>query len=132
MALQNAEMRRKGVGWKSEACPDSGRCDEGLCVRDEGRNYWHPADPLAFAKWRVRAIVADIPPHVLVTQAVSGMSAVRDALVRRVAVIGAVGLTATAGILAVWIGRRGRTEHAVLGHRLLGWAHVRVRHMTSA
>lgn len=132
MALQNAVMRRKGVGWKAEVCPDTGRCDEGLCVQDEGGNYWHPADPLAFAKWRVRVRIADIPPHVLVTRAGSGMSAVRESLVRRVAVIAAVGLTATAGILAVWIGRRGWTGRAVLGHPLLERAYIRARDGMSA
>jgi hypothetical protein len=86
-----------------------------------------PGGPLAFAKWRVRAGLADIPPHVLVRQTVSGMRAVRESLVRRVAVIGAVGLTA---ILAVWTGRHGRTKRAALCHQLLEWAHVRVRHMT--
>jgi hypothetical protein len=120
MALLNAAMRDKGVGWKSEVCPHSGMCDEGLCAQDDGGTYWHPADPLAFAKWRVRARVDDIPPHVLVTQVVSRMSAVREPLVRWVAIIGAVGLTATAGIMAVWIGRRGRTGRPVPGHQLWG------------
>ncbi len=67
MTLQNFEMRSTGVGWKAEACRDPRGCEEGLCVQDAGGHHWHPADPLAFAKWRVRARLADIPAHVLVT-----------------------------------------------------------------
>src|SRR5213594_608651 len=107
MALQNFEMRSTGVGWKAEACRDPRGCEEGLCVQDAGGHHWHPADPLAFAKWRVRARLADIPAHVLVTPAGS-RTAVSAAFFRRAAVIGAVGLAAAAGILAVCIGRSGR------------------------
>ncbi len=108
MALQNVEMRSKGVGWKAEVCRDPRGCEEGLCVQDAGGHHWHPAYPLAFAKWRVRARLADIPAHVLVTRAGIGANAVRESFVRRVVVIAAVGLATTAGILAVWIGRQGR------------------------
>lgn len=103
MALQNAQMQSKGIGWKAEACRDPRACEEGLCVRDRNGNAWHPADPLAFAKWRVRARLADIPAHVLVAQ-MGG-----ESLFGRVLVWGA-GLLTTAFILAVWIGRHERAE----------------------
>ena len=104
MALQNFEMRSTGVGWEAEACRDPRGCEEGLCVQDAGGHHWHPADPLAFAKWRVRARLADIPAHVLVTTTRGRTKAV----IRRAVVIGAVGVATAAGILAVCIGRPGR------------------------
>ncbi len=107
MVLQNAEMRSKGVGWKAAACPDPGSCEDGLCAQDWGGKRGHPADPLAFAKWRVRARLADIPSHVLVTTAGRATTAWRQTLFGRVAVIAAVALATTAGILAARIGRHG-------------------------
>ncbi len=110
MTLQNFEMRSTGVGWKAEACRDPRGCEEGLCVQDAGGHHWHPADPLAFAKWRVRARLADIPAHVLVTTTGGRTKAV----IRRAVVIGAVGVATAAGILAVCIGWPGRAPLSML------------------
>ena len=119
MALQNFEMRSTGVGWKAEACRDPRGCEEGLCVQDAGGHHWHPADPLAFAKWRVRARLADIPAHVLVTTTGGRTKAVSESFVRRAVVIGAVGVATAAGILAVCIVRPGRAPVSVLALRRL-------------
>jgi hypothetical protein len=112
MALQNAEMLEKGVGWQAELCRDPRACEDGLCVRDGAGAYWHPAEPLAFAKWRVRARLADIPPQVLVMAAVRTPTAAGQALWGRAVVVGAVGLATAASALAVWLGRHGRTALA--------------------
>ncbi len=114
MALQNFEMRSTGVGWKAEACRDPRGCEEGLCVQDAGGHHWHPADPLAFAKWRVRARLADIPAHVLVTTTGGRTKAVSESFARRMVVIGAVGVATAAGVLAVCIGRPGRAPLSML------------------
>jgi len=108
MALQNAEMWSTGVGWKADACPDPGICEDGLCAQDWRGELWHPEDPLAFAKWRVRARLADIPSSVLVTKADRAMKAWPRSLLGSVAVVGAVALATIAGALAVWVGRHGR------------------------
>jgi hypothetical protein len=66
VTLQNAAMRGRGVGWKAERCRTPERCEGHLCVADDQGGFWHPADPLAFARWRVRANVDSIPAHVTV------------------------------------------------------------------
>jgi hypothetical protein len=109
MALQNQEMRGRGIGWKAEACRDPRSCDDGLCVEDWAKRAWHPEDPLAFAKWRVRASLDDIPSHVLVKKRAVA-TVFRDVLLGRAVVVGAVGFATVAGVLAVWAGRHGRGE----------------------
>jgi len=109
MALQNQEMRSRGIGWKAEACRDPRSCDDGLCVEDWAKRAWHPAEPLAFAKWRVRASLDDIPPHVLVRER-AAIGALRDVLLGRAIVVGAVGLATIGGVLALWAGRHARAE----------------------
>src|SRR5438093_11605581 len=101
MALQNFEMRSTGVGWKAEACRDPRGCEEALCVQDAGGHHWHPADPLAFAKWRVPPPLPDPPAHLLLTPTGGRTKAVRESIVRRPVVIGAVGVATAARILAV-------------------------------
>ena len=64
--LQSGGMRGRGLGWKAERCVDPGLCELYLCVADDEGGYWHPEDPLAFAKWRVRADLDAIPAHVMV------------------------------------------------------------------
>ena len=59
-------MRGRGIGWKAERCAAPETCDLHLCVADDEGAYWHPADPLAFAKWRVRADIDAIPAHVMI------------------------------------------------------------------
>jgi hypothetical protein len=66
VTLQNAAMRGRGVGWKAERCLAPERCEGHLCVADDQGGFWHPADPLAFARWRVRADLDGIPAHVMV------------------------------------------------------------------
>lgn len=65
-ALQNARLRARGLGWRAERCPDPLSCDLDLCVADDEGRQWHPAEPLAFAKWRVRGNPEAIPPEVVV------------------------------------------------------------------
>jgi len=93
-------MRGRGIGWKADRCVDPETCDLHLCVVDDEGAYWHPADPLAFAKWRVRADLDTIPGHVMVK-----VSRGWDTL-RRGAVVGAVGLGGTAAVLGMWWGRQ--------------------------
>ena len=100
VTLQSLEMRGRGIGWKADRCADPETCDVHLCVVDHEGGYWHPADPLAFAKWRVRADLDTIPGHVMVK-----VSRGWDAL-RRGAVVGAVGLGGTAAVLGMWWGRQ--------------------------
>jgi hypothetical protein len=100
VTLQSLEMRGRGVGWKADRCADPETCDVHLCGVDDAGGYWHPADPLAFAKWRVRAELDAIPGHVVVK-----VGRGWDAL-RRGAVVGAVGLGGTAAVLGMWWGRQ--------------------------
>jgi hypothetical protein len=100
VTLQSLEMRGRGIGWKADRCADPETCDVHLCVVDNEGGYWHPADPLAFAKWRVRAELDAMPGHVVVKVGRSW-----DAL-RRGAVVGAVGLGGTAAVLGMWWGRQ--------------------------
>ena len=101
MMLQSAAMRGRGLGWTAELCADPGSCETHLCVADADDVYWHPADPLAFAKWRVRADLEAIPVHVMV-RARRGWE-----VARRSAVWGALGLGGTAAaVLGLWLGRQ--------------------------
>lgn len=103
LMLQSAAMRGRGLGWRAERCVDPESCEIHLCIADDERGFWHPADPLAFAKWRIRADLDAIPAHVMV-KAGRGWEAVR-----RGAVWGAVGLGGTAAaVLGVWLGRQRR------------------------
>lgn len=56
LAIQSADKRAKGIGWKAEPCPDPINC-EGRPVRSSQGSRLHPEDPLA----------SEIPPHVLLT-----------------------------------------------------------------
>jgi hypothetical protein len=98
--LQNAAMRSRGLGWKADRCPDPERCEIHLCVPDDQGGFWHPADPMAFAKWRVRADLEAIPAHVAV-KVNRGWE-----MIRRSAVWGAVGIGGTAAVLGMWRGRQ--------------------------
>jgi len=103
VTLQSAEMRGRGLGWKAEPCVDPRNCDLHLCVADDLGQFWHPADPLAFAKWRVRADVDALPAHVLVKVS-RGWEAFR-----RSVVLSAVGLGGTAAVVgSIWWGRQRR------------------------
>ncbi len=66
LALQSADKRAKGIGWKAEPCPVS-ISSEGRSVRSSQGSRLHPIDPLACAKWRFRAKIGKIPPHLLLT-----------------------------------------------------------------
>ena len=94
VTLQSPGMRGRGHRLESRALRRPETCDLHLCVVDDEGAYWHPADPLAFAKWRVRADVDAIPAHVMVKVG-RGWEALR-----RGAVMGAVGLGGTAAVLA--------------------------------
>jgi hypothetical protein len=101
LALQSPMMRGRGLGWRAERCADPMACDLHLCVSDHRGSFWHPADPLAFARWRIRADVDAIPTHVMVR-----VRRGREAL-RRGALLGALGLGGTAALLGgVWWGRQ--------------------------
>jgi len=98
LMLQSAAMRGRGLGWRAERCVDPEICEIHLCIADDQGGFWHPDDPLAFAKWRIRADLDAIPAHVMV-KAGHGWEAVR-----RGAVWGAVGLGGTAAaVLGVWM-----------------------------
>ena len=66
LALQSTGMRDRGLGWRAERCADPASCDLHLCISDDRGSFWHPADPLAFARWRIRADIDAIPAHVVV------------------------------------------------------------------
>jgi hypothetical protein len=95
VSLQNAAMRGRGVGWKAERCLTPERCEGHLCVADDQGGFWHPADPLAFARWRVRANVDSIPAHVMVKVSRGWDSCRRDV------VWSTVGLGGTAAVLGM-------------------------------
>jgi hypothetical protein len=82
------------------AIPES--CELHLCVADDLGGFWHPDDPLAFAKWRIRADLDAIPAHVMVN-ITRGWD-----MLRRAAVVGAVGLGGTVAVLGVLWGRQRR------------------------
>src|SRR5262249_62297498 len=111
MALQNAEMHSRGIGWRAQACLGPRSCDDGLCVQDWANRSWHPEDPLAFAKWRVRASLDGIPAHVLVRRRRVAMM-VNDLFAGWPVVIGAVSLATLAGV-ALCVSRHGRGARAI-------------------
>jgi hypothetical protein len=102
LTLQSAGMRARGLGWKAEPCWDPEACDLDLCIADDRGVFWHPADPLAFARWRIRADLDAIPAHVLVKVTDGWVG------VRRSALWGALGLGGTAAVLGVWWGHQRR------------------------
>ena len=90
-ALQSTGMRGRRLGWRAERCADPQSCDLHLCI----------ADPLAFARWRIRADIDAIPAHVTVR-----MSRSWEAL-RRSMMLGALGVGGTAAVLGgMWWGRQ--------------------------
>jgi len=99
VTLQNAAMRGRGVAWQAERCLTPERCEGHLCIADDQGGFWHPDDPLAFARWRIRADLDAIPAHVMVK-----VSGGWDAH-RRDVVWGAVGLGGIAAVLGMLWGR---------------------------
>jgi hypothetical protein len=96
-------MRSRGLGWSAEPCPDPSSCEIHLCVADDQGDFWHPADPLAFAHWRVRADPDAIPAHVRVKVDSPWES------IRRSALWGVLGLGGTAAaVIGVWWGHQRR------------------------
>ncbi|HEX7217153.1 MAG TPA: hypothetical protein VF578_23285 [Methylomirabilota bacterium] len=77
-------------------------CELHLCIADGEGGFWHPDDPLAFARWRIRADLDAVPAHVMVN-----IRRGRDML-RRAAVVAAVGLGGTVAVLGVLWGRQRR------------------------
>ncbi|HEY7041764.1 MAG TPA: hypothetical protein VID28_23040 [Methylomirabilota bacterium] len=102
LTLHHGGLRGGGRGWRAERCTVPESCELHLCVADNRGGFWHPDDPLAFAKWRIRADLDAIPAHVMVN-----ISRGWDTL-RRAAVVGAVGLGGTVAILGVLWGRQRR------------------------
>ena len=100
-ALQSTGMRDRRLGWRAERCADPQSCELHLCIADDRGGFWHPADPLAFARWRIRADVDAIPAHVMVPMGRSW-----EAL-RRSMMLGALGVGGTAAVLGgMWWGRQ--------------------------
>ena len=100
-ALQSTGMRGRRLGWRAERCGDPQSCELHLCIADDRGSFWHPADPLAFARWRIRADVDAIPAHVMVPMGRSW-----EAL-RRSMMLGALGVGGTAAVLGgMWWGRQ--------------------------
>ena len=100
-ALQSTGMRGRRHGWRAERCADPQSCELHLCIADDRGSFWHPADPLAFARWRIRADVDAIPAHVMVPMGRSW-----EAL-RRSMMLGALGVGGTAAVLGgMWWGRQ--------------------------
>ena len=107
-ALQSATMRKHGLGWIAEACPDPVACELHLCVADHAGRHWHPVDPLAFAKWRVRALADAMPAHVAVRIAArQGWLTLKRGIL-----LGTVGLGSTAAALALWLALHGDRPQA--------------------
>jgi hypothetical protein len=101
VALQSITMRARGLGWRAEQCSDPQSCELHLCIADDRGAFWHPADPLSFARWRIRADLDAIPAHVMVRMG-RGWEAVR-----RAAVLGALGVGGAAAVLGgMWWGRQ--------------------------
>src|SRR5258705_11911883 len=65
-ALESMGMRGRRLGWRAERCAAPQSCELHLCIADDRGSFWHPADPLAFARWRIRADVDAIPAPVMV------------------------------------------------------------------
>ena len=103
-ALQSTGMRGRGLGWRAERCADPQSCELHLCISDDQGSYWHPADPLAFARWRIRADVDAIPAHVVVrVEPAAGRRSSRGMM------LGALGVGGTAAVLGgMWWGRQRR------------------------
>jgi len=101
LAVQSIGMRGRGLGWRAERCAEPQSCELHLCIADDRGTFWHPADPLAFARWRIRADVDTIPAHVMV-RVNRGWEAIR-----RTVVLGALGVGGTAAVLGgMWWGRQ--------------------------
>lgn len=101
VALQSITMRARGLGWRAEQCADPRSCELHLCIADDRGAFWHPADPLSFARWRIRADLDAIPAHVMVRMG-RGWEAMR-----RAAVLGALGVGGAAAVLGgMWWGRQ--------------------------
>ena len=100
-ALQSTGMRGRRLGWRAERCADPQSCELHLCIADDRGSFWHPADPLAFARWRIRADVDAIPAHVMVRMSRSWET------FRRSMMLGALGVGGTAAVLGgMWWGRQ--------------------------
>jgi hypothetical protein len=102
LTLHHGGLRGGGRGWKAERCATPESCELHLCIADGDGGFWHPDDPLAFAKWRIRADLDAVPAHVMVN-----VSRGWDTL-RRAAVVTAVGLGGTVAVLGVLWGRQRR------------------------
>ena len=101
-ALQSTGMRGRRLGWRAERCADPQSCELHLCIADDRGSFWHPADPLAFARWRIRADVDAIPAHVMVR-----MSRRSGEALRRSMMLGALSVGGTAAVLGgMWWGRQ--------------------------
>lgn len=101
LALQSSGMRARGFGWRADRCADPQSCEVHLCIADDRGSFWHPADPLAFARWRIRADVEAIPTHVIV-RVTRGWEAMR-----RGVMLGALGVGGTAAVLGgMWWSRQ--------------------------
>lgn len=101
LALQSMGMRRRGLGWRAERCVDPQSCELHLCIVDDHGSFWHPADPLAFARWRIRADLDAIPAHVMVRVS-RGWEAIRRRMM-----LGALGVGGTAAVVGgMWLGRQ--------------------------
>ena len=100
-ALQSTGMRGRRLGWRAERGADPPSCELHLCIADDRGSFWHPADPLAFARWRIRADVDAIPAHVMVRMSRSWET------LRRSMMLGALGVGGTAAVLGgMWWGRQ--------------------------
>ncbi|MGH7397156.1 MAG: hypothetical protein ACRELW_06435 [Candidatus Rokuibacteriota bacterium] len=101
LTLQSEAMRGRGLGWRAEPCAEPRSCELHLCIVDDQGGYWHPEDPLAFARWRIRADLDAIPAHVLVRVS-RGWEAIR-----RGVVLSAIGVGGTAAVLGgMWWSRQ--------------------------
>jgi len=101
LALQSIGMRGRRLGWRAERCADPQSCELHLCIADDRGSFWHPADPLAFARWRIRADLDAIPAHVMVRVS-RGWEAIH-----RTVVLGVLGVGGTAAVLGgMWWGRQ--------------------------
>jgi hypothetical protein len=68
---------------------------------DDHGSFWHPADPLAFARWRIRADLDAIPAHVMVRVSRGWET------IRRRMMLGALGVGGTAAVVgSMWLGRQ--------------------------
>ena len=101
-ALQSTGMRGRRLGWRAERCGDPQSCELHLCIADDRGSFWHPADPLAFAHWRIRADLDAIPAHVMVRMSRRSWEALRRSMM-----LGALGVGGTAAVLGgMWWGRQ--------------------------